>query len=51
MPLGHSEGGLPIGAQLVAPYGRENLLIRVAARLEQTLPWKDRTPQIFAGRC
>ncbi len=49
LPLGHGEGGLPIGVQLVAPYGREDLLFRVAARLEEALPWKDRVPGIFAG--
>ena len=44
LPLGHSEGGLPIGVQFVAPYGREDLLLRVAARLEEAAPWRDRTP-------
>ncbi|MEV0593291.1 amidase [Nonomuraea cavernae] len=39
LPLGRSESGLPIGVQLVAGYGREDLLFRVAARLEQALPW------------
>jgi len=44
LPLAESSSGLPIGVQLVGPYGREDLLLRVAARLEQALPWKDRTP-------
>ena len=39
LPL-HVAGGLPIGIQLVAPYGREDLLIRVAAQLEQAAPWE-----------
>lgn len=47
LPLGHSESGLPIGVQLVAPYGREDLLFRLGAQLEQALPWKDRTPPSF----
>jgi amidase len=34
--------------QFVAPYGREDLLLRVAARLEQAMPWKTRTPAVFA---
>ncbi|ETK31682.1 amidase [Microbispora sp. ATCC PTA-5024] len=46
LPLGWSAGGLPIGVQLVAPYGREDLLLRVAARLEEALPWRDRTPAV-----
>ncbi|MFC4584924.1 amidase [Sphaerisporangium corydalis] len=50
LPLGQSRGGLPIGVQLVAPYGREDLLLRVAARLEEAMPWRDRTPRVFAGR-
>ena len=39
LPLGRSEGGLPIGVQLVAGYGREDRLLRVAARLEEAMPW------------
>jgi amidase len=42
LPLGQSRTGLPIGVQLVAGYGREDLLLRVAAQLEQAAPWKDR---------
>jgi amidase len=36
--------------QLVAPYGREDLLFRIAAQLEQAMPWKDRTPHTFVGK-
>ncbi|HTP17148.1 MAG TPA: amidase family protein [Streptosporangiaceae bacterium] len=50
LPLGQSHSGLPIGVQLVAPYGREDLLLRVAAQLEQAMPWKDRIPGCFVGR-
>jgi amidase len=46
LPLGHSSAGLPIGVQLVAPYGHEDVLIRVAARLEQAMPWSTRTPPL-----
>ncbi|MFB9840190.1 amidase, partial [Actinoallomurus acaciae] len=44
LPLAQSRDGLPIGVQLVAPYGREDLLFRVAARLEEAVPWRDRVP-------
>ncbi|WP_344942486.1 amidase [Sphaerisporangium flaviroseum] len=48
LPLGQSREGLPIGVQLVAAYGREDLLLRVAAQLEQAAPWKHRRPPIYA---
>ena len=48
IPLFWSEGGLPIGVQLVgAPY-REDVLIRVAAQLERARPWADRRPPVHA---
>jgi len=48
LPLHWNEEGLPIGVQLVAPYGREDLLIRVAAQLEEAQPWRDKRPPIHA---
>jgi amidase len=50
LPLHWSESGLPVGVQLVAPFGREDVLIRVAAQLERERPWADRTPPVFAAR-
>jgi amidase len=50
LPLQQSSGGLPIGIQLVAPIWREDLLIRLAAQLEQAHPWAGRRPAaITAG--
>ncbi|WP_049558646.1 amidase [Nonomuraea sp. SBT364] len=49
LPLGVSDDGLPIGVQLVAAHGREDLLFRIAAHLEQAMPWKGRIPPVFAG--
>jgi amidase len=39
LPLHHTAGGLPVGVQLVAAYGREDVLVRVAAQLEVAAPW------------
>jgi amidase len=44
LPLHWNDDGMPIGIQLVAAYGREDLLIRVASQLEAAAPWADRTP-------
>jgi amidase len=49
LPLHWTEDGLPVGVQLVAALGREDLLIRVAAQFERARPWADRTPPTFAG--
>jgi amidase len=44
LPLHWTPDGLPVGVQLVAGYGREDLLVRVASQLEQAAPWADRYP-------
>lgn len=44
LPLHWNAAGLPIGVQLVAAYGREDLLLRVAAQLETAHPWSHRHP-------
>ncbi len=44
LPLGWPEDGLPRGVQLVAAYGRDDLLISVAAGLEAAEPWGHRRP-------
>ena len=48
LPLHWNDEGLPIGVQLVAAYGREDQLLRVAAQLEQARPWADRWPSVNA---
>lgn len=44
IPLFWNDADLPIGIQLVAAYGREDLLIRVASQLEAAHPWAHRKP-------
>jgi amidase len=48
LPLHWSADGLPVGVQLVAAYGRENLLIQVASQLEVAQPWAQRRPTVSA---
>lgn len=50
VPLHQSTEGLPIGMQFVAAPAREDLLIRLAAQLEQALPWADRRPVVWTGQ-
>ncbi len=44
VPLHWNDDDLPIGIQLVAAYGREDVLIQVASQLEAAAPWADRHP-------
>ena len=49
LPMGMSTAGLPISVQLVAPYGDEATLVRLAAQLETARPWTDRRPALVNG--
>ena len=46
LPLHWTPDGLPVGVHFVAPYAREDMLIRIAAQLEQAEPWSSRRPPI-----
>ncbi len=48
LPLHQGPDGMPIGVQLVAAYGREDVLLRLAAQLESALPWAGRRPPVHA---
>jgi len=44
LPMHWDETGLPVGVQLTSSLGREDLLFRIAAQLEQARPWAARRP-------
>lgn len=48
LPLHLSEEGLPVGVQLVAAYGREDVLLRLAGELERARPFSDRRAALHA---
>ncbi len=48
LPLYWTTDGLPVGVQLGAAYAREDLLIRLAAQLEEARPWSERIPSVHA---
>jgi amidase len=47
LPMG-SSGGLPVGAQIVAAYGREDILIAVGSQLEAKVRWSENRAPIHA---
>jgi amidase len=44
LPAHQTEDGLPIGIQIVANYGREDLLLQIAAQLERAGLWPQPLP-------
>jgi amidase len=44
VPVDSGGDALPVGVQLIAGLGREDVLIRVAAQLEQAMPWRGVAP-------
>ena len=48
LPLGETTDGLPVGVQIVAPFGREDVLFRLGSQLEAAAPWADRRPSVAA---
>jgi len=48
LPLHWTSQGLPVGAQLVAAYGREDVLLAVAAQLEEVTSWAKRRAPLHA---
>ena len=48
VPLGWPDDGLPRGVQMIAPIGRDDVLITVAAALETAEPWAERRATVSA---
>ena len=46
LPLYHGEDGLPTAVQLIGPPAREEVLLSLAAQLEEALPWAERVPAL-----
>jgi amidase len=50
LPLGEGADGYPVATQLVARYGDEATLFRLASQLEAARPWFDRLPPVARPR-
>jgi Asp-tRNA(Asn)/Glu-tRNA(Gln) amidotransferase A subunit family amidase len=48
LPLHWNDQGLPIGVHVLGPPVGEPLLLRLAAQLEEAVPWRDRHPDLAA---
>jgi amidase len=48
VPMGWTADGLPVGVQLAGRHLEEGLLLRLAAELEKTQLWAQRTPPAFS---
>ena len=50
LPLHWNGASLPIGVQLAAAYGHEEVLLRIGAQLEAAAPWRERHPPSLSER-
>jgi aspartyl-tRNA(Asn)/glutamyl-tRNA(Gln) amidotransferase subunit A len=46
VPCGFDPDGLPIGLQVIAPWGREDIVLTIAAELERLRPWAGNKPSL-----
>ena len=44
VPLHWTADGLPVGVHLAAPYGKDEMLLGLCARIEEAAPWFSRRP-------
>ncbi|MBI2254691.1 MAG: amidase [Proteobacteria bacterium] len=50
LPLAWSANDLPIGIQFIAPFGREDTLLRLGALLEAEFGWRHRIPPVHVTK-
>jgi aspartyl-tRNA(Asn)/glutamyl-tRNA(Gln) amidotransferase subunit A len=46
LPCAPSSEGLPIGMQIVGPFGADDLLLRLGEEFEAVQPWAQRWPDL-----
>jgi amidase len=46
LPIHWTADGLPVGVQVVAAYGREDILLQVARQFEEAFPWSKHWPKL-----
>ena len=46
VPLHNSESGLPVGCMFTAAFGKDHLLLQLAAQLEEAAPWREVRPPL-----
>lgn len=49
LPLCRDSAGMPLGAHIMAPIGREDRLFNVSGQLEKIAPWKDKRPPLHVS--
>lgn len=47
IPIDWAADDLPVGVQFQAAYGREDVLFRLAAQIEEARPWSHRRPKLW----
>jgi amidase len=50
LPLAMHSTGVPIGVQIAAQPAADDVVLQVAAALEQAMPWRDRVPPLHVSK-
>jgi amidase len=51
LPVAWTSDGTPVGVQLAGRYLEESFILRLAAQLDEAMPWSGRVPPQFAWPC